>query len=230
MTQTTARIKKTGKHFEIIVDLDKALDFKKTSQGNPREFLEIDNIYTDSAKGHKASDDDLKEAFGTTNIEEISEKIVKEGEILLTQEHRDEEQEKRVKQIVEFLKINALDPKTGRPHTAERIRNALNEAGINVKNTSVESQIPEITESLRRVIPIKISTKKVKIKIPAVHTGKVYGLVNQYKEKEKWLDSGDLEIVVSIPAGMIMDFYDKLNSVTHGSATTEEIKENTENE
>ena len=29
MTNTTARIKKTGKNFEIIVDLDDALKFKK---------------------------------------------------------------------------------------------------------------------------------------------------------------------------------------------------------
>ena len=29
MTNTTARIKKTGKHFEIIVDLDDALKFRK---------------------------------------------------------------------------------------------------------------------------------------------------------------------------------------------------------
>ncbi len=226
MTQTTARIKKTGKNFEIIVDLDSALKFKKSGEGGARAFLEIDNIYTDSGKGFKAPDEDLEKAFGTTNAEEIAEKIIREGELLLTQEHRDEEQEKKLKQIVEFLKRNAVDPKTGRPHTGERLKSAIEETGINIKNTNIESQISEITESLRSILPIKISTKKVKIKIPAVHTGKVYGLVNQYKEKENWLDSGDLEVIINIPAGMIMDFYDKLNSVTHGSAVTEEIKEN----
>ena len=29
MTQTTARIKKTGKHFEILVNMENALKFKK---------------------------------------------------------------------------------------------------------------------------------------------------------------------------------------------------------
>jgi len=29
--------------------------------------------------------------------------------------------------------------------------------------------------------------------------------------------------VLNIPAGLIMDFYDKLNDVTHGSALSEEI-------
>ena len=48
---------------------------------------------------------------------------------------------------------------------------------------------------------------------------------NKIKENEKWLDNGDLEVTVKVPAGMIMDFYDKLNSVTHGGAITEEIRE-----
>ena len=73
--------------------------------------------------------------------------------------------------------------------------------------------------------PVTIETKKVKVKIPAEHTGKVYGIINPYKEKEEWLSNGDLECIVAVPAGAIMEFYDKLNSVTHGSAFTEEIKE-----
>jgi len=61
--------------------------------------------------------------------------------------------------------------------------------------------------------------------VPAIHTGKVYGVISQYKDQEKWLDDGSLEVVVEVPSGIIMDFYDKLNSVTHGSAITEDIKQ-----
>ena len=56
-----------------------------------------------------------------------------------------------------------------------------------------------------------------------MHTGKAYGVIAQYKEEEKWKDDGNLEVVVKVPSGMIMDFYDKLNSITHGSALTEEL-------
>ena len=58
-----------------------------------------------------------------------------------------------------------------------------------------------------------------------MHTGKVYGIINQYKEQEKWLDDGSLEAILKIPSGIIMNFYDKLNSITHGAALTEEIRE-----
>lgn len=223
MVQTVARIKKLGKNFEVIVDLDKALAFKNGKGGN--DFLEIDKIFKDSKKGFNASDEDIKEAFGTDDVNSVAEKIVKQGEILLTQEHRDEERDKKLKQIVDFLAKNAINPQSGLPHTAERIRSALEEARITIKNSPIESQINDIVNELKKIIPIRIATKKIKIKIPAIHTGKVYGIINPYKESEEWLSNGDLDVIVNVPAGIVIDFYDKLNSATHGSALTEEIKE-----
>jgi len=224
MTQTIARIKQAGKHFEIIVDLERALRFKN-GQSNNVDFLEVDMIFSDYKKGFRAAEKDMKEAFGTSDIFTIASKIVKSGEILLTQEHRSEEQEKKLKQVIDLLTKNAIDPKTGNPHTPERIKNALQQAGVNIKNTSIESQIPEIVEKISKLLPIKLQTKKIKILVPAIHTGKIYGILNQYKESENWLSNGDLEVIVNVPLGLLIDFYEKLNSITHGSAITEEIKE-----
>ncbi len=223
MTNTTARIKKSGKNFEILVNLDDALKFKKGLISNIQ--AETDFVFKDMKKGERASESDLKEAFSTSDFNEIVEKIVKEGEILTTQEYRDAEQEKRFKQVVDFLSKNAYDPQTGHPHTAERIKNALEQANINIKNIPIENQINEILEKISIIIPIKIETKKVKIKIPAVYTGRAYGVISTYKSSENWMNDGSLEVVVEVPSGMIMDFYDKLNSITHGSVITQEIKE-----
>jgi len=225
MTNTTARIKKYGENFEIIVDLDKALKFKK-EESSGSDFLETDRIFTDSKKGFKAPDKNLEEAFGTTDVDTISQKIVKDGEVLLTQEHRDEEKDKKIRQIVDVLSNNAVDPKTGNPHTPERIKSALEQAQVNIKNIPIEDQIKEIVEKISGILPMKLETKKIKITIPAIYTGKVYGTINPYKEKEKWIDNGDLEVIVAVPSGtQLFSFYDKLNSLTHGSVITEEIKE-----
>ncbi len=222
MTNTIARIKQAGMHFEIIVDLDNALKFKKGQISSIE--AEEDRVFTNSKKGDVASKTDLEKAFGTIDISKIVEKIIKNGEILVTQEYRDEEKEKKFKQVVDFLVTNSIDPKTGNPYTAERIKNALEQSHINLKNEAIEKQIQDILNSISKIIPIKIETKKIKINVPAIHTGKVYATISQYKEQEKWLDDGSLEVIVNIPAGIIMNFYDKLNSVTHGSALTEEIK------
>ncbi|MEK6945788.1 MAG: ribosome assembly factor SBDS [Nanoarchaeota archaeon] len=223
MTNTVARIKRFGKNYEIMVDLDEALKFKKGQSS----YVEAqgDRIFYDAKNGKSASSSDLKTAFGTEDCNEIAKRIVKEGEVLVTQEHRDAEQDKKVKQVVDFLATNSMDPKTGRPHTPDRIKSALEQAHVNIKNVPVEAQIHEIIDKISAILPMKISTKKVKIDIPAIYTGKVYGVINPYKENEKWKDDGSLEVVVKVPAGIIIDFYDKLNAVTHGSALTEEIKE-----
>ncbi len=224
MTQTTARIKKIGKPFEIMVDMDLALKYRR-GESKSVDFLEIDKIFSDAKKGQHAPEKDLMEAFKTEDVNEIASKIIREGEILVTQEHRSAEQEQKVKQVIDFLSRNSMDPHTGRPHTPERIKSAINESGVNIKNLPIEQQINEIIEELSKIIPIKLEMKKIKIVIPAIYTGKSYGVVNQYKESEDWRNNGDLEIIIKVPSGLIMEFYDKLNSITHGSAVTEEMKE-----
>src|SRR3989339_1665065 len=220
MANTTAKIRRGSKHFEILVDMDDALKFKKGETSTI--IAESGFIFTNLKKGEKASSADLNEAFGTDDIQEVVEKIVKSGDIEVNQEHRSAEQELKLKQVVDFLTTNAMDPQTGNPITAGRIRRAIEEARVNIKNVPVENQISEILAEISKVIPIKIETKHVKITIPAMHTGRAYGVVAQYKESEKWLDDGSLEVKVKVPSGLIMEFYDKLNSVTHGSALTEE--------
>ena len=222
MTDTIARIKQGGKIFEIKADLEDALKLKK----GDLSYIDVqgDRIFTNVNRGDVASTADLKIAFGTTDLQEIVLKIIKNGEIQTTQEHRDAEQEKKFNQVVDFLSNNAIDPQTKNPISTERLKSALNQSRINIKNTSVENQINDILAEISKIIPIKIETKSVKITVPAIYTGKVYGLVNQYKETEKWLDDGSLEVKVDVPAGIIIDFYDKLNGATQGAAMTEEIK------
>ena len=67
-------------------------------------------------------------------------------------------------------------------------------------------------------------TKKIKLNIPARFTGQVYGLLKDYKESEDWLANGDLQVIMNVPPGILIDFYEKLNSITHGAAYSEEMK------
>ena len=83
--------------------------------------------------------------------------------------------------------------------------------------------MPELIHKLKEIIPIKIETKRIKVTIPARYTGQVYSVINEYKENEEWLSNGDLQVILNIPSGLIIDFYEKLNSVTHGAAQSQEI-------
>jgi ribosome maturation protein SDO1 len=225
MTNTEARIKINNKHFEILVDLDKALAFKKGEKVVPSEFLVVNEVFSDTKKGLRVAEKDLSDAFGTTDVYAIAERIVKNGEVLLPAEYKKQEQETRRKQIIEFLVKNSMDTATKRPFTPQTIEEALDKSGANIDKKSVEEQIPRILESLKKIIPIKVESKKIKLTIPAVYTGRIYGLIQSYKEKEEWLSNGDLSCIINLPVGLQMDFYDKLNAITHGSAIAEDLKE-----
>jgi ribosome maturation protein SDO1 len=224
MTESEARLKKKGKNFEILVDVDKALQLKKGENVNIQNVLVVNQVFDDSKKGLKSSNDDMEDVFGTSEVGEVAEKIIKQGELVLPAEYKKKDQEKILKRIVNFISKHAVNPKTGNPHTEERIKEAIKEGNIEIKNKPVEEQVGEIVSELKKVIPIKLETKKLKVTVPAASTGKAYGLLKQYKEEEEWLGNGDLKCLISIPAGMQIEFYDKLNSLTQGSAVVEEIK------
>ena len=225
MTDTIARLRSGKLTFETRVDLDNAVKLKRGEKVEISSIVRDKFVYTDIKKGMKAGTAELENVFGTTDIFVIVDKIVRKGEIEVTQEFRDEAIEMRKKQIIDFLTRNAVDARTGRPFTPDMITNALKQAGVKIENSGVEKQINGVLEKLKSIIPIKIETKKIKIKIPAQFTGRVYGLVQEYKEKEDWLSDGSLEVILNIPVGVQMDFYDKLNSITHGAALTSEVKE-----
>ena len=222
MATVEARIKVKGKQFEISVDLDEALKVK-AGTGNVAAALNMPSIYTDARKGDAASNAELEYAFDTTDVYKIAEMIMKKGEIQKNQEFRDAEREKKIKQVIDLVLRNAVD-QNGRPYTEERIKKAIAEIHFNFDNRPADQQMPELIKKLATVIPIRVETKKIKLTIPARYTAQTYGLLKDYKESEEWMNNGDLQVVMNIPSGLQIDFYDKLNSMTHGAVVSEEIK------
>jgi ribosome maturation protein SDO1 len=225
MTDTIARLRVGKVIFETMVDMENAMKMKKGLLNDVGSVIRDNAIYTNLKKGMRAGNGEMEIAFETTDFPTIVERIVKKGEIELNQEFRDEAVENKKKQIIDFLSKNAVDVRTGRPLTSDLISSAIKQSGVKIENLPIEKQIKNVTETLKKVIPIKIETKKILIKIPAQYTGQVYGVVQEYKEKENWLPDGSLEVVVSIPVGLQSEFYDRLNKFTHGSTISQEIKE-----
>lgn len=222
MTTVVARIKIKGKHYETHVNLEEALKVK-AGKGDMLSALESNAVFYDVKKGNIASKADLLDAFGTDNIHEVAKKIILSGEVQKTQDFRDAEKDAKIKQVINLIMKNAVD-QHGRPYTEERIKRAVEEVHYNFDNKPAEQQVTPLIEKLKTVIPIKMETKKIKLTIPAQYTGQVYGLLKDYKESEDWLANGSLSAIINIPAGMQIDFYDKLNNITHGSVQSEEVK------
>ena len=76
MTQTTARITKAGKHFEIMVDMEAALAYKK-GEGTAVDFLEIDKIFSDSKKGEVLRVERLRLLLGQKMLLRLQRELLK---------------------------------------------------------------------------------------------------------------------------------------------------------
>jgi len=221
MATVEARIRVKEKHYEISVDLDEAIKVKN-AQGDITVALQSQQIFYDLKKGTVASQSDLQSAFGTSDVYEVAKKIIVSGEVQKNQEFRDEERDKKVRQVVGLIVKNATD-QHGRPYTEERIRSSLQEIHYNFDNRPPEQQMLDVIHKLKEKIPIKIETKRFKLTIPAQFTGSAYGLVQEYKESEEWLPNGNLQVILNIPAGLAIDFFDKINSVSHGAIQSEDL-------
>lgn len=216
-----ARLTTHGHHFEILVDPETAMDAKEKDIPIA-DWVASEKVYKDSAKAETASEEALKESFGTTNFETIAKRIIQKGDIQVTTEQRKEMQKEKRKHIITTIAREALDPRTNMPHPPARIEKAMDEAKVHIDPfKSTQRQIDEIVDKLRPVLPIKFALVRVEIRIPAQYTGKAYGVVHSLKKvKEEWKNDGSLLVVVEMAAGMQSEVYDKLNSMTHGSVET----------
>lgn len=222
-----ARYKKGGENFEIVIDPDLAIASKNKKNIDIREILKSEKIFSDAKKGLLASETHMKAIFDNTDNMEVAKIILKEGEIQLTQEYRNRLYEEKKKRIVEIIHRNGIDPTSGLPHPKIRIENAFSEAKIKIDYyKSAEDLVHNILKDIRKVLPIRFETKEIEIKIPAQYAAKMYSLVTSYGKilKDVWANDGAWIVNIELPAGLQNEFFDKLNSATHGDVSIKVIE------
>ncbi|MFC1730913.1 ribosome assembly factor SBDS [candidate division KSB1 bacterium] len=222
-----AKLKKGGQNFEVAVDADLAIAFKNGKEIDVKDIVRSDKIFSDVKKGVLAPENMMTQIFNSIETLKVAAVILKEGEIQLTQEHREKLREEKRKKIVDIIRKNGVDPKTKLPHPPQRIENAMAEARVSINEFgSAEDQVDEIVKKLRSVLPISFEKRKIEIKISSEHAGKAYGTISQFAkpQKEEWLNDGSYACIVEIPAGLEADLYEKINNMTHGTAQTKVLE------
>ncbi len=223
-----ASLIKAGKHFEILVDCDKALEFKAGKNVTLDEVVVTKDIYFNLKKGDqvKVSKKDLQAAFATDDESKIIAMILKKGEVQLTSKHREQEREAKRKQLLDIIHVNAVDSKTGYPHPRARIERALEESKFRLNDAKgVDEQVESAVAALRELLPIKFEKKHVAIKIPSAYAGRAQGSVRKHKViKEEWLTDGSYYSVIEIPSGILDEFFDELNKISHGQVESKILK------
>ena len=72
---------------------------------------------------------------------------------------------------------------------------------------------------------VRENKKEVEIKIPASYGGQAKGIVHKHKvKKEEWLSDGSYYSIVEIPSGILDEFFDELNKISHGQVESKILK------
>ncbi|MEM4554569.1 MAG: ribosome assembly factor SBDS [Candidatus Anstonellaceae archaeon] len=221
-----AHIDINGERFEIVVDPDLAYLFRTGQKKEIANILTVEDVFKNFRKGERHTTASLQKAFGTTDISKIAERILKNGEIQLTAEQRKKMLEEKKRQIIVIIARQAIDPRTGAPHTQLRIEQALEEAKVHIDAfKDATEQIDDVIKALRPIIPLKFEQVKVAVKVPPEFAQKIYGTLKGYGiQKEEWTSDGSLIVVIEMPAGMQGEFYDRINKLTSGRVETKLLK------
>ena len=224
---TVVRYSFAGEKFELLVKPDPALDYKLGRISEISKVLVSDEIYSDSNKGTRASNEKLLKAFKTDDVLNISEQILQKGELNMTTEQRRKMVDEKRKQIVNFIAKTYVDPKSHLPHPPLRIEQAISDARVSIdafKNT--EEQIKDIVQSLRTIIPLKSENLVLEISVPAQYVAQSYSVLKStgILKKEDWQSNGSLKAILEIPAASRPNVLDRLGAVTKGTAFVEVVK------
>jgi len=221
---TVVRYTFSGDKFEILVKPDPALDYKLGKITEISKVLISDDIYTDSNKGTRVTNEKLIQVFKTDDLTEIAQIIMKKGELNLTTEQRRKMTTEKRKQLVTFIAKTYVDPRSHLPHPPLRIEQAMNDGRISIDPfKNVDEQVKDIVEKLRPIIPLKSENIILSISVPAQFVAQSYTVLKSTGtlKKEEWQTNGSLKAILEIPAAARPNVIDRLGSITKGTATVE---------
>lgn len=250
---TIARLRKGSKAIEMIVEPEQAWRAKKIMESFIHEQkdtdsaaftldqlkhipeIDINNIFEglivfEDAKRNKVhAETELVTLFGTSDAIEIAYLMLydRETEWQWTKKQRDENFEKKKRQIIAIIAKNCINPQTKKPHPPQRIEKAMTEAKFSVDVVkSAEEQVKDVISAISAIIPIRMENVELALKIPATYAAKAFSVVERYGKikQDEWNNDGSWLGIVDMPAGMEAEFLEKINKLTHGRVQIKVIK------
>jgi len=130
-----------------------------SSETNLDDVLQISNVFTNVSKGEVAKHNDLRKAFGTSDIDKVVSEaslspyisghndnkrmqILQKGEVQVNEKEREHDLTSLRKEIATLVAEKCVDPTTQTPYPVGMIEKAMAEAGFSVKQgKTAKSQV-----------------------------------------------------------------------------------------
>lgn len=218
------RMKKGKKRFEIACYQNKVQDWRLKVEKDLDEVLQIPQVFTNVSKGQVANNEDLKEAFGTVDQNEIILEILNKGEIQLNEKERSANLQQKQNEFLTIISTKCINPRLKKRYPPSMIQKVLTELKFHLNpNKPPKTQALEAIKLLveKQLIPIARAQMKVRIVVPVaqkkLYEEDIKPLIDQVEEEEK--DAKKLELV-----GIIDPInYKKLGEVIGSKGTLEVV-------
>lgn len=122
---SVCRLKLAGSTFEALCHANKIKEFREGKCSLQHVLADQDSVYRNASRGERYSAKELEQAFETSNVLEVLERIVQKGQAQVTADEVKEDVERKRREVISYLSTKFVDPKTGRPHPPTRIESAL---------------------------------------------------------------------------------------------------------
>jgi len=180
---TLARLDIRGNHFEVLVDPQRALDYKLKRSPWTDKIMKFEDVFRDYKKGERASRDSLLKAFSTDDPHKICKVILDEGELQVPSHMRRKLLEEKKKSIMVLISRVSIDPQTNTPIPLLRVEQAFGKMSMPVDpSKDAVDQLKPILKEMKRVLSIKIKEASIEVEFPPDLMGHVRGYLESVGE------------------------------------------------
>jgi len=160
------RMKTHGIRFEIACYKNKVLNWREGIEKDIEEVLQTETVFTNVSKAIIAKEKDLQKAFGTVDLLEICKKILKDGDVQVSDREREVHMEGLWKDIVQIIVERCVHPQTGRQLTAPTVESALKSTGFSVQpDQAAKRQALKAMETLEAKMPESFARAKMRLQM-----------------------------------------------------------------
>eukprot|EP01053_Blabericola_migrator_P004074 Blabericola_migrator_1__4073@NODE_223_length_11158_cov_141_106032_g189_i0_p4_GENE_NODE_223_length_11158_cov_141_106032_g189_i0NODE_223_length_11158_cov_141_106032_g189_i0_p4_ORF_typecomplete_len500_score129_32SBDS/PF01172_18/4_5e31SBDS_C/PF09377_10/3_9e07Macoilin/PF09726_9/0_03SR25/PF10500_9/0_51DUF2956/PF11169_8/4_6e03DUF2956/PF11169_8/0_12PGA2/PF07543_12/1_5e02PGA2/PF07543_12/0_22EMC3_TMCO1/PF01956_16/4_9RNA_pol_Rpc4/PF05132_14/96RNA_pol_Rpc4/PF05132_14/2_4_NODE_223_length_11158_cov_141_106032 len=124
------RLRQGGQRFEIACYPNKVRDWRNGLEKDVMEVLQSHRIFTNVSKGEFAKDSDLQLCFGTSDLNQVSAKILDRGDVQMSAKERTAIRDAFVKEVCGLAAERLFSFQTGLPLTPAMVENAAKQYRI----------------------------------------------------------------------------------------------------
>ena len=169
---SVVRMNRFGKRFEVACYKNKIVNYRQGIETDLSEVLQTTRIFSNVSKGEFAPTSSLKEAFGTTDENEICSLILTKGQIQVSNLERSAKLENKALEIATMISEKCVNTYSQRRFTTQAIKDAMKEAEYCVHSRKeVKQQFLDCFKLMKEKGVLPIERAKMRLSIVSTQPG-----------------------------------------------------------